>query len=57
MTILRLWLLVFIMTAISWAILKLIRQPMNLGLNFLFWIVAVFGSSAILYGVSVWLEL
>ena len=54
MTIIRLWLLVLIMTGISWIILKLIRKPMHIGLIFLFWVIAILGSTALLYMVSVW---
>ena len=51
----RLWVLILILTAISWFVLTLVRKPMHIGLVFLFWIVAVFGSTALLYVVSVWL--
>ncbi|WP_373018993.1 hypothetical protein [Thiomicrorhabdus sp.] len=50
----RLWILVIAMTVISWFVLKLINKPTHIGLVFLFWVVAIMGTTLLLYGVSVW---
>lgn len=51
----RLWLVTIVLTAISWLVLKLVRKSIHIGLVFLFWIVVIFGSTALLYVGSVWL--
>ncbi len=51
----RLWLIILVLTAVSWVVLKLIRKPMHIGWIFLFWVVVLFGLAALLYGGSVWL--
>lgn len=50
----RLWILVIAMTVISWFVLKLINKPTHIGLVFLFWVVAIMGTTLLLYLVSVW---
>ncbi len=55
MFMIRLWLIVLVMTLISWGVLKLIRKPLHIGWVFLFWTVVFFGSAFLLYGVSIWL--
>jgi len=50
----RLWVIVIILTGISWLVLKVINRPKHVGLVFLFWVVAVWGTTLLLYGVSVW---
>lgn len=51
----RLLLIAVVLTLISWVVLKLIRKPLNIGLVFIFWVVTILTSMAILYGASVWL--
>ena len=51
----RLILISLVLTVISWVVLKLIRKPMHIGLVFLFWVVAVVGTTALLYVISVWM--
>ncbi len=51
----KLWVVVLLLTAVSWVVLKLIRKPLNIGWIFLFWVVTLFGLAALLYGGSVWL--
>jgi len=41
------------MTVISWAILKVVNKPKHFGLVFLFWVVAIWGTTILLYGISV----
>lgn len=49
----RLWLVVIVLTVISWLVLKLVQKSIHLGWLFLFWVVAVFGTTLLLYGLSV----
>lgn len=49
----RLWLVVIVLTVISWVILKLAQKSIHLGWVFLFWTVAIFGTTLLLYGLSV----
>lgn len=51
---LRLWVVVLVLTLISWLLLKLIRKPMHIGLVFLFWVAVIFVSTFLLYAISVW---
>ncbi len=50
----RLWVVILVLTAVSWVVLKLIRKPLHIGWIFLFWAVTLFGLMALLYGGSVW---
>ncbi len=50
----RLILVAVVLTIISWLVFKLIRKPINIGWVFLFWVLAIFVSTALLYGLSVW---
>jgi len=54
MMFIRLWLVAMVLTFVSWLLLKLIRKSVNIGLIFLFWVLAIFGSMGLLYVVSVW---
>ncbi|MEA3406171.1 MAG: hypothetical protein U9R28_10610 [Pseudomonadota bacterium] len=54
MLLFRLWIIVVVMTAISWLVLKVVSRPKHIGLVFLFWVVAIWGSTLLLYGISVW---
>jgi hypothetical protein len=54
MMMIRLMLVAMVLTAISWFLLKLIRKPVHIGLVFLFWVFAIFGSMGLLYATSVW---
>ncbi|MDX1352919.1 MAG: hypothetical protein R3254_07900 [Thiomicrorhabdus sp.] len=54
MVILRLWLVVLVLTVISWFVLKLVRKSVHIGWVFLFWIAVIFGSMALIYAGSVW---
>lgn len=54
MMFIRLWLVAMVLTVVSWLLLKLIRKSVHIGLIFLFWILAIFGSMGLLYVVSVW---
>lgn len=55
MVIIRLWLIVALLTVISWFILKLIRKPVHIGWVLLFWVAVIFGSMGLIYVGSVWL--
>ncbi|MDG6778438.1 hypothetical protein QCB44_06960 [Thiomicrorhabdus sp. zzn3] len=50
----RLWLIVLVMTALSWLVLRLINKPKHIGWVFLFWVAVIMGTTLLLYGVSVW---
>jgi hypothetical protein len=50
----RLSLAILVLSGLSWLVLKLISKPVHIGLVLLFWIFVVFGSAALLYGLSVW---
>lgn len=54
MMILRMWLLIIIVTVISWLVLKVIGKPKHIGWVFLFWIVTILGGTAFFYMISVW---
>lgn len=49
----RLWIVVFALTLASWLVLKVIRKPVNLFLVFGFWIIAIWGTMGLIYGISV----
>lgn len=49
----RLWIVVFALTLASWLVLKVIRKPINLFLVFGFWVVVVWGTMGLIYGISV----
>lgn len=49
----RLWLIIAVLTVVSWFILRTIRKPINLLWVLLFWVVAIFGSLGLIYGLSV----
>ncbi len=49
----RLWIVVFALTFASWVVLRVIRKPINLLLVFGFWIVAIWGTMGLIYGLSV----
>lgn len=49
----RLWLVVAVLSVISWLVLKVIRKPYHFAWVLLFWTVAIFGSAGLLYGLSV----
>lgn len=51
----RLLLIALVLTLLTWVVLKLIRKPIHIGLVFVFWVVTILTSMALLYGVSVWL--
>lgn len=55
MIIIRLWVLVIVLTAITWLVLKLAQKPQHIGLIFLFWVAVVLASTGVLYGFSVFL--
>ncbi|QKI88776.1 hypothetical protein [Thiomicrorhabdus xiamenensis] len=52
--ILRLWVVVLILTVLTWLLLKYIGKRQSFWLVLLFWVVAVFGSIGLMYGLSVW---
>lgn len=54
MMFIRLWLVAMVLTVVSWLLLKLIRKSVHIGLIFLFWVLAIFGSMGLLYVASVW---
>lgn len=54
MMILRMWLLIIVVTVVSWLVLKLIGKPKHIGWVFLFWIVTILGGTAFFYMISVW---
>lgn len=49
----RLILIALVLTAVSWVVLKLIRKPVHIGLVFIFWVVVLIASMALLYVTSV----
>jgi len=51
----KLWVVILVLTAISWVVLKLVLKPLHIGWIFLFWVITLFGLAALLYGGSVWL--
>lgn len=55
MLMIRLWLVVVVLTVVSWVVLKLIRKPWHIGWVLLFWVVVIFGSMLLIYGTSIWL--
>jgi len=55
MLFIRLWVVILVLTAVSWVVLRLIRKPLHIGWIFLFWIVILFGLMALFYGGSIWL--
>lgn len=50
----RLWLLILVMTGVSWLVLKVINRPKPIALVLLFWIAVIMGSTLLFYGLSVW---
>lgn len=54
MVIIRMWLLVMIATVVAWLLLRLAGKRVHIGWVFLFWVLTVFGGTALFYGVSVW---
>ncbi|MDX1346750.1 MAG: hypothetical protein R3189_00720 [Thiomicrorhabdus chilensis] len=50
----RLWILVVVMTIISWFVLRLVNKPTHIAWVFLFWVAAIMGATLLLYGLSVW---
>lgn len=50
----RIWVLVVIITVISYLVLKLIKKPVHIAWVFLFWAAVIFGTILLLYGASVW---
>lgn len=54
MVFIRLWIIAMVLTVISWFVLKLIRKTVHIGWIFLFWLLALFGSTGLLYVISVW---
>lgn len=52
--VIRLWLLVLVLSLVSWFWLKLTDKPKHFGWVLLFWIAAVFGTMALFYGISLW---
>lgn len=49
----RLWLVVIVLTLLSWLVLKAIRKPQNIFLVLLFWLAAIWGSVGSVYLISV----
>jgi len=54
MIIVSLWLMVMVLTAVSWVVLTLIGRPQHVGFILLFWMVSILGTTALLYLISVW---
>jgi len=50
----RLLLVAAVLSIISWFVLKLVRKPKHIGLIFLFWVLVIVVSMALLYTLSVW---
>lgn len=51
----RLWIVVAVLTILSWFVLKLVRKPMHFLLVLLFWMIAIFGTMGAVYLLSVML--
>ena len=54
MVFVRVWVLVLVASAVSWLVLQVLNRPRPFLHLLLFWIVAIFGSMGLMYGVSVW---
>lgn len=49
----RLWLVVAVLTVLSWLILKVVRKPINFFWVLLFWLAAIWGTMGGIYLLSV----
>ncbi|MDR9498109.1 MAG: hypothetical protein RI556_02965 [Hydrogenovibrio sp.] len=52
LTIIKFWLLILLLTAGSWYLLKLAGRPLHIGWVFLFWVATLLAAAAVLYGLS-----
>jgi len=50
----RLWMIVLVLTLVSKVILNFVGRKVHIGWIFLFWVVAILGSTGFLYMISVW---
>jgi hypothetical protein len=48
----RLWLIVLVLTVVSRLLLGLLGKHINIGWIFLFWVVAILGTTGLLYLIS-----
>ncbi len=54
MVFVRLWVLILVASAVSWLVLRVLNRPQPFFHLLLFWMMAIFGSMGLMYGVSVW---
>ncbi|GAB6033991.1 hypothetical protein [Galenea microaerophila] len=54
MIFIRLWILVLVASAVSWLVLRVMNKPRPFLYILLFWMLLIFGSMGIVYGVSIW---
>lgn len=52
----RLWIVILVLSALSWLALKVVNKPIALGWVFLFWTAAIWGGLGSVYLLSVWIS-